>query len=340
MSPVEERLENREVFKEAYILADVSLLARAQENRFVFCYYLVSRACGGTGRRVAFRALWALCSWRFDSSHAHMIGIFDSGFGGLAILRDIVARLPQYSYVYLGDTARAPYGDRSREEVYEFSKQAVDFLFSKGCELVILACNTASSEALRRIQQEYLPVKKYEGKNVLGVIVPTAEVAAHKTKSGAIGVIGTTGTVASGTFVEELHKENPKLTVVQHACPALVPLIESGKCNTEEMKMAVRECLIPINQSKADTLILGCTHYGLIEDVIQKEVGQTVQSISEGPIVAEKLEVYLKKHSALEQRIARGGKARFYTTGDTESFQEHGKVFYGDDIEAVQITLE
>lgn len=274
----------------------------------------------------------------FKSRPRHMIGVFDSGFGGLAILRDIVSRLPEYSYVYFGDTARAPYGDRDRGEVYEFTKQAIDFLFGRGCELIILACNTTSAEALRRIQREYLP-KEYKGKNVLGVIVPTAEVAVHKTHSGVVGVIGTTGTIASGTFVEELHKQNPRLDVVQHACPALVPLIESGKHHSQEMREAVHACLEPIEGTKADTLILGCTHYGLIEDVFINEIGEGVRVIAEGPIVAQKLREYLRRHKDIENRIARGGDVAFYTTGDIKDFQEHGEVFFGSEVKPLKAKL-
>ncbi len=197
------------------------------------------------------------------------IGIFDSGFGGIQILKHIVKELPEYDYIYLGDTARVPYGNRSQEIIYEFSIQAVDFLFEKGCQLIIFACNTASSKALRKIQREYLP-KKYPGRKVLGVIVPASEAAVLKTKNKRIGVIGTQATVNSKAFKRELNKLDPKIKVFQKACPLLVSMVEAGEHSSKKTKVILGKYLKPLIDKKIDTLILGCTHYGIMEREIKK----------------------------------------------------------------------
>lgn len=259
--------------------------------------------------------------------HLH-IGVFDSGFGGLDIVRSIVKKLPHYNYVYLGDTARAPYGHRSQETIYAFTKQAVRFLFQQECEIVIIACNTASSEALRKIQMEYLE-RFGEKKKILGVLIPAAEEAIQRTISGRIGVIATTATVASDAFVRELTKLDPSVHVFQKACPLLVPLVEAGKQNTQEMQTELTKYLRPLLRRNIDTLILGCTHYGILEKNIRKIIGQDIQIISEAKVVPKKLEKYLKKHSELERTLGKRSSIRFYSTGPIDTFKLLGSKLFG-----------
>lgn len=268
----------------------------------------------------------------------HPIGVFDSGFGGIAILRDIVKALPQYDYLYLGDTARTPYGTRSQEVVYEFTVSAVDFLFAQGCELILLACNTASAEALRRIQQEYLP-KHHPGKRVLGVLIPAAEAAVASTH-GRIGVLGTEGTVVSCAFEREITKLDPTLRVFQHAAPLLVPLVESGEEKSEAARLILKRYLTPLQKKNIDTLVLGCTHYGILASPIRKIVGRDVRVISEGPIVAKKLADYLRRHTDIEQRISAKGGVRFATTDLTPKFEKLGSRFFSSPIKAEKIELQ
>lgn len=269
------------------------------------------------------------------------IGIFDSGFGGLNIMRAIVKELPAYDFIYLGDTARVPYGSRSKETVYDFSKQAVDFLFKKNCDLIIFACNTACSDALRKIQQDYLP-KLYPNKKVLGVLIPAAEFAVLKTKNKKIGVIATEGTVSSGAFERELQKINSKsnLKIFQNACPLLVPIVEAGQHNAKETDTILKKYLTPLLKKKIDTLILGCTHYGILENKIKKIVGQDVQIVSEAKIVAKKLKDYLEKHPEIEKNLAKNKSRTFYSTDLTKNFQFLGSKFFGQKIEARKINLE
>jgi len=265
------------------------------------------------------------------------IGVFDSGFGGLTILRGIVKELPEYSYIYLGDNARAPYGNRSKELIYEFTKQAVDFLFTKGCELIILACNTASSEALHKIQQEYLPTK-YPNKNVLGVLIPAAEYAVNVTKNNKVGVIATEGTVNSGTFVRELEKLSPKIKVVQQACPLLVPIVESGAVDSKATKLILEEYLAPLREQNIDTLILGCTHYGLLEKQIRDVLGNNVEVISEETCVPPKLGDYLTRHEEISKKLRRDRSVKFYSTDPTDKFITLGSEFYGEKVAVEKLT--
>ena len=261
------------------------------------------------------------------------IGIFDSGFGGLNIMKGIVKELPQYNYVYLGDTARVPYGTRSKEVIYEFTKQAINFLFSKNCELIIFACNTASSDALRRIQQEYLPIH-YPNKKVLGVIIPTAEFAVSKTKNKKIGVMATEGTVSSESFIRELLKIGNNVEIYQTACPLLVPIVEAGEHNSIITGILLKKYLKPLIDKKIDTLILGCTHYGILESKIKKIAGKGIAVISEEKIVAKKLKDYLLRHPEIESILAKKGMRDFYSTDLTVRFNVLGSKFFGKKIEA------
>ncbi len=266
------------------------------------------------------------------------IGVFDSGFGGIHILRGIVRKMPQYDYVYLGDTARTPYGSRSKEVVHEFTRQAVDFLFAHGCNLVVLACNTASSDALRKIQREYLP-KKHPGKNVIGVLIPAAEGAVRATKNGRIGVIATEGTVRSNAFVKELTKLAPSVSAFQNAAPLLVPIVEAGEDKSEIARHMLRRYLAPLTRRRIDTLILGCTHYGILESEIRKIVGGKTKIVSEARIVPRKLEEYLNRHPEYRKDLGTSGKIDFYSTDATEAFERLGKRFFGKKISAKRAEL-
>jgi glutamate racemase len=257
-----------------------------------------------------------------------MIGIFDSGFGGLSILKAIQKELPQYRYIYLGDTHRSPYGNRSAKEILTFSKQAVDFLFNEGCELVIFACNTASAEALRTIQQSYLHTKHGKEKRLLGVIVPTAEHVAEK-GGKKIGILATTGTVRSGTFPREIKKLLTDAKVFQSAAPLLVPLVEDGKHNSKEVFKLLEQYLKPLLAKDIDVLILGCTHYEHLEPAVRRITGKKVFVISQGTVVAKKFKDYLTRHPDIESKLSRRRGVKFYSTDKNGSFKRHSRLFFG-----------
>ncbi len=277
-----------------------------------------------------------------------MIGVFDSGFGGLTIFKELVKQLPEYDYIYLGDSARAPYGNRSQELIFKFTKQAVEYLFKplhqifgggkQGCELIILACNTASAEALRRIQQEWLP-KNFPQKRVLGVIRPTVEEAVKMTKNNKIGVIGTEATISSRSYIREIQNLNPKIKIFQRACPLLVPIIEAGEHNQEGIDLILKKYLKPLIKKDIDTLILGCTHYPIIKDKIKKITGQ-IQLISQEEIIGPKLIDYLKRHPEIEKKLGKFKKRIFLTTDLTDKFQKLGSQFFGKKIFPKVIQLE
>lgn len=273
-----------------------------------------------------------------QSIRTQSIGVFDSGFGGLSILRGIVKALPEYDVVYLGDTARVPYGTRSSEVVYEFTRQAVEFLLTKNCGLVILACNTASSDALRKIQREYLP-KQFPDRNVLGVLIPAVEEAVWKTRNGNIGILATPGTVRSGAFVREIAKINPKARVFQSACPLLVPIVEAGEVSSPATEYFLKKYLKPLLAKKIDTLILGCTHYGLLEPKVRGIVGSGVHILSESRIIGGKLRDYLERHPERERTLGKRGARTFYSTDLTEHFQTLGKQFFGEEILVEKVDL-
>jgi len=255
----------------------------------------------------------------------------------LEILREIVKLLPEYHYIYLGDSARAPYGNRPQEQVYQFTKQAVDFLFKRNCGLIILACNSVSSEALRKIQQEHLP-KYYPGKRVLGVVIPAVETA-EATKNKRIGVMATEGTVSSGAFKRELKKLSPEIQVFQQSCPLLVPIVEAGEQDSENAKIVFENYLEPLIKEDIDTLILGCTHYGLLEKQIREIVGHKIKIILEGKIVAEKLKDYLKRHPEIENILAKSSEIEFLTTDLSDKFKTLGTKFFGKPINPRKVSL-
>jgi glutamate racemase len=268
------------------------------------------------------------------------IGIFDSGFGGLSVLRHVAARLPEHDLVYLGDSARAPYGGRSREEVYRYVEEAVTYLMGKeSCPLVVLACNTASADALRRIQQEWLP-KHFPDRRVLGVLIPVAERAAAITRTGLVGVLATSSTVSSGAYVREIGKVLPGADVRQVACPLFVPLIEAGEEESPAMGYFV-EKYVADNPSfvGVDTMVLGCTHYGFIEEQIRRALPEGVEVLSGGDIVAERLEDYLRRHPEMDERVERRGVRKFVTTGDPEVFSRHGARFFGAPLGAERVRV-
>ena len=268
------------------------------------------------------------------------IGIFDSGYGGLTVMRSIVDALPGYDYLYLGDNARAPYGSRSFETVYQYTLECVNWLFDQGCELVILACNTASAKALRQIQQVDLP-KRSDQKRVLGVIRPTTEQLGHLTQTGVVGVMGTEGTVKSGSYPIELAKFFPEVVVEQEACPMWVYLVEHNQRTGEGADYFVKQHVDRIFQRnpKIDTLLLACTHYPLLTETIKKFVPEGVKLISQGRLVAERLEDYLARHPEMEARLRRAGSRNFVTTDDRETFEKQASLFFGEPIVASHVEI-
>lgn len=268
------------------------------------------------------------------------IGVFDSGYGGLTVFRSIAAELPQYNYIYLGDNARSPYGDHSFETVYKYTLECVEWLFAQGCELIILACNTASAKALRSIQQRILPVK-YPGKRVLGVIRPTAELIGEYTRTGTIGVMGTRGTVKSGSYPIEIHNFYPELEVVQQSCPMWVPLIENNEHLSPGADYFVSKYIQALleQSDQIDTILLACTHYPLLIPKIEAQLSDGIRLVSQGDIVAGSLKAYLCRHSEMEQLLARDGEKQFYTTGDASIFCRNGSLFFEAPVVAKQISL-
>lgn len=268
------------------------------------------------------------------------IGVFDSGYGGLTILEGIRSRMPQYDYLYLGDNARTPYGTRSFDVVYEFTLQAVRKLFSLGCPLVVLGCNTASAKALRTIQQEYLPFNAPD-RRVLGVIRPTAEVVGQLTKSGHIGVLATSGTIKSDSYRLEIQKLHPECHVTGLACPMWVPIIENGEYDKPGADYFVRDRIEALLAADPliDTIILGCTHYPLLLDKIRKYCPPHITLVPQGRYIAESLETYLLRHQDMDNRITRGGSCRYFTTESADEFRESASLFLREQVDAERIVL-
>lgn len=251
------------------------------------------------------------------------IGVFDSGLGGLTVLRCMRSMLPQYDYLYLGDNARAPYGSRSFDEVYRFTLQAVQELFDRGCRLVILACNTASAKALRSIQQRDLPHID-PSRRVLGVIIPTVERLGALSQSRHVGILATPGTVRSQSYPIEMAKLHDDISVTQQACPTWVPLVENGMIYEAETHNAVKQDIDTIMKADPDidTIVLGCTHFPALYDVIRSHTPAHVKIVAQGDIVADSLTDYLRRHPEMESRCSKGGTTLFLTTGQPERFAD------------------
>lgn len=254
------------------------------------------------------------------------------------MFKEIKKALPDYSYIYLGDNLRTPYGGRSQQAIYRFTQQAVDFLFKEGCQLVIIACNTASAEALRKLQQEWLP-KQYPDRRILGVIRPVAEEAARVSRFGKVGVIGTRATIESGAYERELKTKNLKLKIFQNACPLLVPLVEEGWLKKPETRMIIKKCLRPLKEKQIDTLILGCTHYPLLMKEFVRLAGKRVKVLDAPKIVAEKLVDYLNRHPEIESKLSKEGKVKYLTTDSPEKFETLGSQFMKKEIKGERIEL-
>ena len=268
------------------------------------------------------------------------IGVFDSGYGGLTILKELKQVLPQYDYIYLGDNARAPYGPRSYDTVYQYTLEAVNWFFKQGCSLVILACNTASAKALRTIQHKDLP-NIAPDKRVLGVIRPTTEILGKYSKTHQVGILGTTGTVQSDSYPIELAKFFPELKVFQQACPLWVPLIENGEYDQPGADYFVKSYLDQLfaQSPNIDTLLLACTHYPLLEAKIRAYIPKGVNIVSQGNIVAQSLAKYLECHPEIAQKCSQNGQLSFYTTDNPEAFEMQASRFFGQKIAAKHTDL-
>lgn len=266
------------------------------------------------------------------------IGVFDSGYGGLTVLKELTTRLPQYDYIYLGDNARSPYGSRSFDVVYEFTLQAVQELFNRGCHLVILACNTASAKALRTIQQQDLPILAPD-KRVLGVIRPSTELIGQLSQTRHIGILATEGTVRSESYKIELAKFAPDCRVVQRACPMWVPIIENNYQNSDAGKLFIYEDVEAIlkEDPQIDTLVLACTHYPLVADYIRTFLSDKINLITQGALVADRLEDYLRRHPEMDSRCSKNGTIRFLTSENRDVFDEQAKQFLALDIRSEHI---
>jgi len=248
-----------------------------------------------------------------------MIAFLDSGFGGKTIMKDVVELMPSYDYLYLGDNFRAPYGNYSQEKIIDLSERAIEFLFSKGATIIIIACNTICVAALRHLQEKYLRAPKIKDKKILGIIHPTVEKALTATR-GNIGVIGTKNTIDSKVYDVEIHKTNPRIKIFSKACPLLVPLIEENWHHKPEAKMILKKYIRPLKSTNIDNLILGCTHYPFMIDSIKKIMGKKINILSQGEIVAESLKDYLERHSEIESILSKKGKRKYLTTGSPENF--------------------
>jgi len=270
------------------------------------------------------------------------VGVFDSGYGGLTVFRELRKVLPDYDFIYLGDNARTPYGTRSFRVVYEYTLQSVKFLFEQGCPLVILACNTASAKALRNIQQLDLPHIAPQNR-VLGVIRPCVEKVAEITCNGRVGVLGTPGTVASLSYPIELEKWSggKVVSTVQQACPMWVPLVENNELDNPGTDYFVQKDISELlaRDPEMDTVILGCTHYPLLLNTIRKYIPENMNVINQGPVVAEKMTDYLTRHTEMEQRITKNGRVRYLTTENVEIFEAKAGMFMGETVKAEMVVL-
>jgi glutamate racemase len=268
------------------------------------------------------------------------IGIFDSGYGGLTVFREIRAKLPQYDYIYLGDNARAPYGPRDFDTIYHYTLECVRHLFDMGCQLVVLACNTASAKALRTIQQQDLP-KIAPNRRVLGVIRPTTEIVGEFTQTRHVGVLATRGTVVSRSYVIEIEKFFPDIKVFQQACPMWVPLVENNEHEGEGADYFVKKYLSELlaQSDQIDTLVLGCTHYPLLTNKIRQYLPAHVKLLSQGEIVAKSLSEYLHRHPEIEAVCSKRGGVEYFTTESAEEFDRKAAIFLGEEVRSEHLAL-
>lgn len=271
---------------------------------------------------------------------AQPIGVFDSGYGGLTILKELVAKIPAYDFIYMGDNARSPYGNRSYETVYHYTLEAVQWFFKMGCPLLVLACNTASAKALRTIQQRDLEAMG-GNRRVLGVIRPTSEIIGQFTKTGVVGILATNGTVQSESYPIEIRKYFPEIKVFQQASPMWVPLVENNEHNGPGADYFVQEYLAQLlgKASQIDTILLACTHYPLMKNKIKQYLSPQIQLLSQGEIVADSLADYLDRHPEMESRCSKNGGHYFYTTDDPADFDHHAGIFYGKPLQSKHIVL-
>ena len=269
------------------------------------------------------------------------IGVFDSGYGGLTVLKEIINKLPQYDYIYLGDNARAPYGNRSFDTVYHYTLQCVNWFFQQGCSLVILACNTASAKALRTSQQVDLP-KIPGNKRVLGVIRPTTEIIGNFSETGSVGILATNGTVASNSYPVEIAKFFPEVKVYQEACPMWVHLIENNEHQTPGAAYFIKKNLHRLFEKgkTIDVVLLACTHYPIVKDKREEHLPVDVKLLSQGEIVAESLASYLDRHPEIDSLCSKNRGRIFYTTDSTEDFDNHATVFFGEAVRSRHVDLE
>ncbi|OIP80915.1 glutamate racemase [Candidatus Peregrinibacteria bacterium CG22_combo_CG10-13_8_21_14_all_44_10] len=267
-----------------------------------------------------------------------MIGVIDSGFGGLSVLKGLLSDMPEYDYVYLGDSARAPYGSHSRETITRFSEEIVEFLFDRDVKLIIVACNTISGLALRHLQNKYIvDAGLKDKKNILGVIFPFSEEAATKTKNKRVGVVGTKGTISSRAYETEILKIDPEIEIFSMPCPLLVPFIEEGWHDKPEAKMVLKKYLRPMKSRHIDTLILGCTHYPLMMRDFKKYMGSKVHIVGDGSVLAKSLKDYLKRHPDIDKSLSRNGKRTYMTTDDPIKFKKMGEKFLGHPIPKIEM---
>jgi len=273
-------------------------------------------------------------------SASYPIGVFDSGYGGLTVLREMVRVLPQHDFIYLGDNARAPYGNRSFDTVYAYTRECVMHLFESGCRLVILACNTASAKALRTIQQHDLP-QYAPGRRVLGVIRPTAELIGNFSKTNTVGIVATSGTVQSESYLLEIEKFFPQVHVIQEACPMWVPLIENNEHENPGADFFVKQHVerLMSRAPEMDVLLLGCTHYPLLQQKIRQYTGAAIQIVSQGEIVAHALADYLQRHPDMDAQCSKHGMLQFFTTDNTADFDAHAANFFGSAVQSQFLPL-
>lgn len=268
------------------------------------------------------------------------IGVFDSGYGGLTVLRAMVAQLPQYDYLYLGDNARTPYGNRSFETVYHYTLECVKWLLTQNCPLIILACNTASAKALRTIQQNDLQSLDPKAR-VLGVIRPTTEIIGQHSTSGHVGILATAGTVQSRSYLLEIEKAFPQLKVTQEACPMWVPLVENGEHTSDGADFFVQKHINNLlsRDPQIDTVLLACTHYPLLQQKIQQFLPPQVKVVSQAGIVAHSLKDYLERHPEIETRLTKNGVRKFYTTDAAEDFNTKASIFFNAAVQAQHVDV-